>query len=200
MRLLDSREALDLLGRLIAAGEHRAVVADVDWTTFKPIYETRRRRPLLDRVGAVPAPAVARPVTTLRDELGAVEPDRQPEVILAHVRAAAAGVLGLAARQLDPHRGFFELGMDSLLSVELRRRLEASTGLALPGTLTFKYPTVGAIADVLASELIASPPAAVTAAPAAAPAPAAAAADADADDLSEDDLAALLASKLAQIQ
>ncbi|HET7695301.1 MAG TPA: SDR family NAD(P)-dependent oxidoreductase [Vicinamibacterales bacterium] len=197
MRLLASRAALDLLGRLIAANVSRAVVADVDWNTFKPVYETRRRRPFLDVVGEA-APAPARPAATLRDELAGVEPERQPDVILAHVRAAAAGVLGLAARQLDPQRGFFELGMDSLLSVELRRRLEAGTGLSLPGTLTFKYPTVAAVAEFLGGELIARPPAvAVPAAGAAAQTPAA---SVDPDELTEDDLAALLASKLAQIQ
>jgi hypothetical protein len=85
--------------------------------------------------------------------------------------------------------------MDSLLSVELRARLEASTGIALPGTLTFKYPTVAAVADFLAGELLS--PAAVTARVPEAPA---AADPADADDMTEDDLATLLASKLAQIQ
>jgi myxalamid-type polyketide synthase MxaE and MxaD len=197
MRLLSSRSSLDLLGRLIAGNETRAVVADVDWKTFKPVYEVRRRRPFLDAVDGAPAVAAApRAVATLREEIASVESDRQADVILSHVRAAAAGVLGLAARQLDPQRGFFDLGMDSLLSVELRRRLEASTGLALPGTLTFKYPTVAAVAGFLATELLA--PAAAQGAPDAPAAPAAA--NGDVDDLSEDDLAALLASKLAQIQ
>jgi phthiocerol/phenolphthiocerol synthesis type-I polyketide synthase C len=88
--------------------------------------------------------------------------------------------------------------MDSLLSVELRRRLEGSTGLTLPGTLTFRYPTVAAIAEFLAGELIASARAATTASTA--DTPAEGRTDADADELSEDDLAALLASKLAQLQ
>ena len=197
MGLLASRSAFDLLGRLIAGDVARAVVADVDWKTFKPVYEVRRRRPFLDAVDAPYAVSPPQPErATLRDELAAIEPDRQADAILTHVRAAAAGVLGLAARQLDPNRGFFDLGMDSLLSVELRRRLEASTGLALPGTLTFKYPSVTAVADFLGAELLA--PAAAQSA-ASAPAPAADT-DAGADDLSEDDLAALLASKLAQIQ
>jgi acyl carrier protein len=199
MRSLASGPALDHLGRIIAAGESRAVVASVDWEIFKPVYESRGRRPFLDEVGRADSESVVPAASaTLRDEVAAAGPDQQLDVIVAHVRSAAGAVLGLAARQVDPHRGFFDLGMDSLLSVELRRRLEGSTGLALPGTLTFKYPTVAAIAQYLAGELL-SPPAAPAAGDAG-PSAAANAAAVDTDDLSEDDLATLLASKLARIQ
>jgi len=200
MRLLASAAAFEALGRILANGETRAVVASVDWRTFKPVYESRARRPFLDEVGKTAAPDAPEAVTaTLRDEVAAAEPDRQHEVLVAHVRAAAAAVLGLAPRQLDPQRGFFDLGMDSLLSVELRRRLEGSTGMPLPGTLTFKYPTVAAIAEFLAGEWLATADAGSTDA-ALTILPGTAASDTDVDDLSEDDLATLLASKLAQIQ
>ena len=192
MGLLAAPAALEVLGRLIAGHVTRAVVAQVDWRKFKPVYEARRRRPFLDVIAGPAVTAVAQPTAMLRDELSGAEPERQADVILSHVRGAAAGVLGLAAKQLDPQRGFFELGMDSLLSVELRRRLESSTGLVLPGTLTFKYPTVAAIAAYLTAELVAAVPVSspvLTGAP-----------TREADDLSEDDLAALLASKLAQIR
>ena len=59
-------------------------------------------------------------------------------------------VLGLNAKeQLDPDRGLFELGLDSLMSVQLKGRLEKSIGCALPATLTFTYPTVHALTDFL---------------------------------------------------
>ena len=50
-------------------------------------------------------------------------------------------------------KGLFDLGMDSLMSVELKSRLEAATGCALPTTLTFKYPTVVALTDFLGERL-----------------------------------------------
>ena len=43
------------------------------------------------------------------------------------------------------------MGMDSLMSVELRRRLEVGTGLKLPTTVTFNYPNVNALAGFLDS-------------------------------------------------
>ncbi len=45
--------------------------------------------------------------------------------------------------------GMFDLGMDSLMAVELKRRLEAGTGLGLPSTLTFNYPTIRAMSSYL---------------------------------------------------
>jgi hypothetical protein len=43
--------------------------------------------------------------------------------------------------------------MDSLMSVRLKRRLEAGTGLRLPGTLTLTYPTIAALAQYLDEKL-----------------------------------------------
>jgi acyl transferase domain-containing protein len=199
MRSLPSASALEMLGRVIAADLSRTVVASVDWTTFKPVYEAKRRRPFLDLIAGRGAAAAAAGRQALIEALRGVEPDKRRPVIVEHVREAAAGVLGLSPRQIDVRKGFFDLGMDSLMSVELRKRLEAATGVTLPTTLTFRYSTVGALAEFL-DETLAGP------APAGAPAAALAtgavadAGDAESDALSEDELAALLADKLAQIR
>jgi hypothetical protein len=94
--------------------------------------------------------------------------------------------------------------MDSLMTVEFKSRLERTLRHPLPTTLTFKYPTMVAIADFLMRDI---PGFDTTAAPAAATAPAATAAPATApaaptpvatlDGMSEDELATLLAEKLA---
>jgi len=89
----------------------------------------------------------------------------------------------------------FDLGMDSLMSVELKSRLEAATGCALPTTLTFKYPTVVALTDFLGERLGLE-----SATAKASGVPAEPAGDSSGDDLSEDDLAALLTERLEQLQ
>jgi acyl carrier protein len=58
------------------------------------------------------------------------------------------GVLELAPEDsLDPARGFFDLGMDSLTTLRLKAGIEHLFGIALSSTVTLEYPTVTALAD-----------------------------------------------------
>lgn len=79
-------------------------------------------------------------------------PDRQREIMLEHIGRLLGSVLGIAG-DIDARRGFFELGMDSLTAMELRNRLQREFKAPLDATLTFKYPTISALADYLLSLL-----------------------------------------------
>ncbi|MGR9012007.1 MAG: SDR family NAD(P)-dependent oxidoreductase [Gammaproteobacteria bacterium] len=76
-------------------------------------------------------------------------PDQQhEELMLNHISRMAGLVLGLST-EIDPRRGFFELGMDSLTSMELRNRLQRELDITLDATLTFKYPSVLVLSEYL---------------------------------------------------
>ena len=112
--------------------------------------------------------------------------------MMSHVRSHVAEVLCLpAAGQIDPQRGFFELGMDSLTSVESRTRLQRALRCAVPATLAFDYPTIEALSRHLLETVFP---------PAAEPPDERPAQKTDLDDVPDQELARRLGAQLALVR
>ncbi|MBF8186123.1 KR domain-containing protein [Nonomuraea sp. K274] len=81
------------------------------------------------------------------DRVGGVEGMRMM------LRAELAAVLRIDdLEEIDPRVGLFELGLDSAMSVELRRRIEGRLNREVPPTLVFEYPTIEELAVALAGD------------------------------------------------
>lgn len=163
LRPMPSALALDAFERLIAAGASTGIVVDCDWATLRAVYEARRPRPLLSDVqvderratnASPPLEAEASPAAPALMEVAALPAGERIERLRALIEKEVRAVLRAPASQrIDVTTGFFELGMDSLMSVELKTRLEKRSSMALPATLTFNYPTIEAIAAYLDARL-----------------------------------------------
>ncbi|MFC0435303.1 type I polyketide synthase [Kutzneria buriramensis] len=109
---------------------------------------------LLRGLVRTPARVATKPTGGLKNRLAGLSAADQTRVLLDLVRARVAAVLGHATVDaIAPDRDFRELGFDSLSAVDFRNLLTTETGLRLPATLVFDYPTPSAIADFLREEL-----------------------------------------------
>jgi acyl transferase domain-containing protein len=158
---------------LTSLGEAWVRGVDVDWRAAVgeasvkrvslPTYAFQRERywvePSVDVAGvAMPVPRAVEDgpeagAGTLAAHLAPLDGRRRERVALELVRSQAAAVLGYATGDMvEPHKAFRELGTDSLMAVDLRNRLRNATGLQLPSTLVFDYPTPVALAKFLVAE------------------------------------------------
>jgi len=155
-------EGLSALQRLVGSGVPQAAVFPVDWSRFVEKLTGGMTPAFLSEVGGsvssepqtTGAANAAAPADDLRQKLLEAPESRRHALVTTFVRDHAARALGLAsAKAIDPRTPLGELGLDSLLAVELRNTLGSALGEALPATLLFDYPSVAALADHIAALL-----------------------------------------------
>ncbi|WP_425264975.1 SDR family NAD(P)-dependent oxidoreductase, partial [Streptomyces yokosukanensis] len=156
---LSSAEGLALMDTARETGEATAVpmhldlagLRQADASTVPPLLRGLVR-PAARRTAAAQG---ATPADGLAERLLPLTVPERDRLLLATVRVQVAAVLGFPGPDaVDPGRAFKELGFDSLTAVELRNRLGSATGVRLPATLVFDYPTPNALAAFLRTELL----------------------------------------------
>ncbi|MGA5535631.1 type I polyketide synthase [Mycolicibacterium nivoides] len=112
--------------------------------------------PVLPAAAAVPILAEVAPEEEPDDAAEPVAGEFDPEQLASHVLTAVASQLGLAESEVNVDLPLVELGVDSIMTVRLRRQLEKQTGLSLPPTLLWEHPTAAAVTARII-ELLAPP-------------------------------------------
>ncbi|OPF73212.1 beta-ketoacyl synthase, partial [Streptomyces antioxidans] len=159
--------AIAALQRALDLDETAVTVADIDWERLAPGFTASRPSPLLLELPEVRTALAAEGGRTagtggdgadessLAQRLAGVPAAERERMLLDLVRSAVADVLGHSdAEAVEADRAFRDLGFDSLTAVELRNRLNTVTGLRLPPTLVYDYPSSSALAAHLRTEIL----------------------------------------------
>ncbi len=133
----------------------RSTVVAADWPLLAAAYRTRGALRILDEVLERQASAQsAAPESEFQKALRDCPPEGRRQLLADHIAASASAVMGLSANErLDPTAGFFQLGMDSLMSVTLQRNLSASLGIDLPAACIYENPTISSLTEALCERM-----------------------------------------------
>ncbi|MEU6382655.1 type I polyketide synthase [Streptomyces bauhiniae] len=152
---LSRRELLAMVDAALLSGEAAASPLKLDAMTLHGGSVPAALRGLIDTSPG--AAADAGRAEEFRAELAVLPEAEQLRVLVSTVCGAAAEIGGGNGGGPEPRRAFKEIGFSSLQAVLLRNRLVEITGLRLPTTLAFDYPTPQAVARFLLDELSGDP-------------------------------------------
>ena len=187
MRSITPDDGLSMLGRLIDGDRAQVAVVSLDvrqWVEFHPAAASSR---MLSRLMTAHRAGIGRPRDrSLLDRLATAEPEARAALVREALCALVSQVLRIPEDRLDMDAPLTSLGMDSLMGLEMRNRIEATLGITVSAALLWTYPTIAALSGHLAGEARAAPVASRQL-------------DADStseiDEMSHDDLARLITEK-----
>ncbi|TDZ97074.1 type I polyketide synthase [Mycobacteroides salmoniphilum] len=165
IKTLSPADALAGLADVMSAsrsdGGAQGVIARIDWARFLPLYQQAGRRAFLAELEReVPSHLAASPAVTqsgktqLVERLASAPIQQRKKLLTDYLRDAVAEVTRVDVSEIREDAGFFDLGMDSLMAVELRRRMEQGVGKEIPVTLVMDHPRISDVADYLLGEVL----------------------------------------------
>ena len=158
---LSSVQGIAAFAHLLAQDAAQVGVIPINWSRYlagakRPFYAAIPK----GHAVTTSTPMVAAPEQVrLGQQLAQTAQKERPKLLMQHLKAATANVLGISdPDQIDPRQGLLAIGLDSLMAVELRNQLSHLLELRLPATLILDYPTLEALSLYLQRQLSAELP------------------------------------------
>jgi NADPH:quinone reductase-like Zn-dependent oxidoreductase/NAD(P)-dependent dehydrogenase (short-subunit alcohol dehydrogenase family)/acyl carrier protein len=153
---LTPSQGLQALERLLHQPIAQQAVITLDWSKFLKHLPGKLPTHFLEAFQPTETTAAAEiPKSDLVQRLAALPAGERRQGLMEYLRSQIAKVLGLKnPQEIQPRQRLFDLGLDSLMAVELKNRLEKSLGQTIATTLLFDYPTLDALVDYLLQEVL----------------------------------------------
>ncbi|NUM67393.1 hypothetical protein HUU39_19320 [candidate division KSB1 bacterium] len=200
LNLIAPAQGLQILENMLFSRSSQRLVLAMDWRLFLQKISGGQVPPLLTLIAQKTGSTSAASEPELLRRLAESAAEEREELLAAHIHEQIIRVLGLnPAETLNGRQSLNELGMDSLMAVELRNALSALVGRTLPATLLYDHPNLAALTNYLGREVLAlefKPPDGKQ--PAAGGQPAAVVEQIK--QLSEDELAASIDAEIAELE
>ena len=158
--MIDREQGLAALDFLLSGAEAEIAVLPIDWKKYFAHF----------RAGAEP-PFLSKLVTDVRSRSDDDEVQKRRVQLLGRLEEATAferqeivedfiaqqivEILKFQSREeVDLSAGFFDIGLDSMMAVELQSRIQTGLGISIPATAAFDQPNITALARFLLDEML----------------------------------------------
>jgi acyl transferase domain-containing protein/NADPH:quinone reductase-like Zn-dependent oxidoreductase/acyl carrier protein len=151
---LSPGEVVSIVGSSLRAGSTQVAAIRVDWAKWKTFFRGMQGNPLLERIfTAIEGQETNGASSDWRNRIESAAPEEKETVVAQAVREVVASVLRVKPDTLRDDQPLTDLGLDSLMGVEIENSLEATVGIALPPTSLMRARTIGQIATLIAGHL-----------------------------------------------
>jgi acyl carrier protein len=157
--VLTPEQGLNILEQLFNQSCSQISVIQADWSKFLQHFPADHQPVLLSQLAThLSARSLANSSTTpvqyqLLEQLKAVTPKQRPTILTSYLQKAVGTVMGQDSLP-ETQVGFFDMGMDSLMTLELKNNLQTSLGITLTATVTYEYSTIETLAEYLLTQVI----------------------------------------------
>jgi acyl transferase domain-containing protein/NADPH:quinone reductase-like Zn-dependent oxidoreductase/acyl carrier protein len=156
-----SGEAVEAIVRMLANDATLGLFTSFNFDGTSPATRAMLAPLRFDLVAhAAPGAGEGGSATGLRQRLGAAEPAEQRALVIEHLRGVVAEVLRMAPRRIPLDKPLREIGMDSLMAVELMAQVGTRLGVTLPMQSVADNPSLAQLAQVALQLLVGTPPSA----------------------------------------
>jgi acyl carrier protein len=193
--LLEPREIFEVLENLLGTPAAQVAGMRIDWAKWRQVSKGAQENRLFERVlsGAAEADESGGKVGDWRKRIDAADAADRESVIIQALQEVVGSVLRVKPDSLRPDQPLTDLGLDSLMGVEIENLIESSVGVALPPTSLLRARTIGQIATLITGHLGGGAAAAGPVAPVAAEVEAVSADEIDFGEIADEELERLVA-------
>ncbi len=151
---LPPSEALQHLEQALLLNQSQLAIVSANWTQLKNTYSVHHQQSLFDLLVRSVTPTESASAPLLLNQLREMPAWNRAEALSEYISQQVCALLEMSdSSTLDTNRGFFDFGMDSLMAVSLRTRLEQQLGCKLVASTIFDFPTVERLTQYLLSLL-----------------------------------------------
>ena len=156
LKPFDPESAIELMTKAWTGGNAHQTIVDIDWSRFREILEMRRPHPLFGTLGRnlAATSGVTGEKSAFFKSLIPMAVEERQEHIVGYLQGLFGRVTGKSDSEVvDPEMPLMDLGIDSIMALEIKKQVEGETGQAMKATLIFDYPTINKIAEYFAVNL-----------------------------------------------